>query len=227
MMPANGSGEPSIFPPSPSQRHKGHFARDGALHPISGSAPDQWQYTRSEEVQCLRIGCSAPINKNKRGIRRSIDATITSKLHEGRRRVELNQEMSRRADPLLCGERRATADPGCGARGRRQGLAGLRDRSLRAEGSSVAISRAGRRPRTPETNQAAARTEHATASSLSGGQPRRRRTRATPARITSTAPPPMAHHRIGDGVDAVSLDTAVTLPLASVYSMRAPVASKW
>ena len=119
MMPANGSGEPSIFPPSPSQRHKGHFARDLALHPISGSAPDQWQCTRSEEVQCLRIGCSAPINKNKRGICRSIDATITSKLHEGRRRVELNQEMSRRADPLLCGEHRATANPGCGARGGR------------------------------------------------------------------------------------------------------------
>ena len=118
MMPANGSGEPSIFPPSPSQRHKGHFARDLALHPISGSAPDQWQCTRSEEVQCLRIGCSAPINKNKRGICRSIDATITSKLHEGRRRVELNREISRRANPLLCGEHRATANPGCGARGR-------------------------------------------------------------------------------------------------------------
>ena len=72
MVPVNGSGEPSISPTSPSQRHKGHFARDLALHPISGSAP---------------------INKNKRGIRRSIDATITSKLHEGRRRVELNQEM--------------------------------------------------------------------------------------------------------------------------------------
>ena len=147
MMPANGSGEPSIFPPSPSQRHKGHFARDGALHPISGSAPDQWQCTRSEEVQCLRIGCSAPINKNKRGIDRSIDATTTSKLHEGRRWVELNREISRRANPLLFGGRRATADPGCGARGRRQGLAGLRDRSLRAEGPCVALSRAGRRPR--------------------------------------------------------------------------------
>ena len=33
-----------------------------------------------------------------------------------------------------------------GARGRRQGLAGLRDRPLRATGSRVAISRAGRRP---------------------------------------------------------------------------------
>ena len=147
MMPANGSGEPSIFPPSPSQRHKGHFARDGALHPISGSAPDQWQCTRSEEVQCLRIGCSAPINKNKRGICRSIDATITSKLHEGRRRVELNQEMSRRADPLLCGERRATADPGCGARGRGKAWPGFEIDHSEPLGSRVAISRAGRRPR--------------------------------------------------------------------------------
>ena len=112
-----------------------------------GSAPDQWRCTRSEEVQCLRIGCTAPINKNKRGIDRSIDATTTSKLHEGRRWVELNREISRRANPLMFGGRRATADPGCGARGRRQGLAGLRDRSLRAEGSRVAISRAGRRPR--------------------------------------------------------------------------------
>ena len=130
MMPANGSGEPSIPPASPSQRHKGHFARDLALHPISGSAPDQWQCTRSEEVQCLRIGCSAPINKNKRGIDRSIDATTTSKLHEGRRRVELNLEISRHANPLLFGGCRATADPGCGARGRRRGLAGLRDDAL-------------------------------------------------------------------------------------------------
>ena len=147
MVPVNGSGEPSISPTSPSQRHKGHFARDVALHPIRGSAPDQGQCTRSEEVQCLQIGCSAPINKNKRGIDRSIDATTTSKQHEGRRRVELNREISRRANPLLFGGCRATADPGCGARGRRQGLARLRDRSLRAEGSRVEISRAGRRPR--------------------------------------------------------------------------------
>ena len=39
------------------------------------------------------------------------------------------------------------ARPGCGARGRWRGLAGLQDRSLRTEGSRVAISRAGRRPR--------------------------------------------------------------------------------
>ena len=46
------------------------------------------------------------------------------------------------------------AGPGRGAGGRRQGLAGLRDRSLRAAGSRVAISRAGRRPRAPTSRQA-------------------------------------------------------------------------
>ena len=39
----------------------------GALHPISGATPDQGHCTRSEEVHCLRIGCSAPTHKNKRG----------------------------------------------------------------------------------------------------------------------------------------------------------------
>ena len=38
------------------------------------------------------------------------------------------------------------AEPGRGAGGRRQGQVGLRDRPLRAAGSRVAISRAGRRP---------------------------------------------------------------------------------
>ena len=39
----------------------------GALHPIRGAAPVTWRCTRTEEVHCLRIGCSAPTNKNKRG----------------------------------------------------------------------------------------------------------------------------------------------------------------
>ena len=39
----------------------------GALHPIRGAAPVTWRRTRTEEVHCLRIGCSAPTNKNKRG----------------------------------------------------------------------------------------------------------------------------------------------------------------
>ena len=134
MVPVNGSGEPSIPPASPSQRHKGQCTRSVAVHPIRRGAmptdrvqrPNQQEQTRYRQVN----RCHDP-----------------SKLHEGRRWVELNREISRRANLLLFGGRRATANPGCGARGRRQGLAGLRDRSLRAEGSRVAISRAGRRPR--------------------------------------------------------------------------------
>ena len=30
-----------------------------ALHPLRGDAPVTWRYTRSERVQCLRIGCTA------------------------------------------------------------------------------------------------------------------------------------------------------------------------
>ena len=134
MVPVNGSGKPSIPPASPSQRHKGQCTRSVAVHPIRRGVmptdrvqrPNQQEQTRYRQVN----RCHHP-----------------SKVHEGRRRVELNREISRRANPLLFGGRRATADPGCGTRGRRQGLAGLRDRSLRAEGSRVAISRAGRRPR--------------------------------------------------------------------------------
>ena len=39
----------------------------GALHPIWGGAPVTWRCTRTEEVHCLRIGCSAPTHKKKRG----------------------------------------------------------------------------------------------------------------------------------------------------------------
>ena len=39
----------------------------GALHLIRGTAPVTWRCTRTEEVHCLRIGCSAPTHKNKRG----------------------------------------------------------------------------------------------------------------------------------------------------------------
>ena len=39
----------------------------GALHPLRNHAPDQGHCTRSEEVHYLRIGCSTPTHKNKRG----------------------------------------------------------------------------------------------------------------------------------------------------------------
>ena len=46
---------------------RGHCTRYGALHPLRGGAPVTWRCTRTEEVHCLRIGCSAPTHKNKRG----------------------------------------------------------------------------------------------------------------------------------------------------------------
>ena len=59
-------------PPQPRQSPQppqawGRCTRYVALHPLCGSAPVTWRCTRTEEVHCLRIGCSAPTNKNKRG----------------------------------------------------------------------------------------------------------------------------------------------------------------
>ena len=62
-----------------------------------------------------------------------------------------------------------TGGPGRGAGGRRRGLAGLRDRPLRAAGSRVAISRAGRRPRA-HTAARPIKAGHAAAGDLSGQQ---------------------------------------------------------
>ena len=50
-----------------------------ALHPLRGATPDVGRYTRSEEVQCLRIGCSATFNKHFRG--RAITPIISRRAH--------------------------------------------------------------------------------------------------------------------------------------------------
>ena len=59
-------------PPQPRQspqppQARGRCTRYVALHPLRGGAPVTWRCTRTEEVHCLRIGCSAPTHKNKRG----------------------------------------------------------------------------------------------------------------------------------------------------------------
>ena len=45
----------------------GRCTRYAAVHPLRGGAPVTWRCTRTEEVHCLRIGCSAPTYKKKRG----------------------------------------------------------------------------------------------------------------------------------------------------------------
>ena len=67
---AKSRGQPGTK--APTSRTNSHTTtkssvRAGALHPLRDDAPDQGHYTRSEEVHCLRIGCSAPTHKNKRG----------------------------------------------------------------------------------------------------------------------------------------------------------------
>ena len=103
----------------------------------------------------------------------------------------------RRAEPHisdqapLCGGRRrerrarlrhprAMAGPGRGAGGRRQGQGGPRDRPLRAAGSRVAISRAGRRP-PAHTAARPIQAGHAAAGDLAGPQPQQAAPRAAAA----------------------------------------------
>ena len=57
----------------------------GALHPLRNHAPDQGHCTRSEEVHCLRIGCSTPTHKNKRGTGKPSRSWPTSSPSIGRR----------------------------------------------------------------------------------------------------------------------------------------------
>jgi len=57
---------PHATPPEAAPKRE-CCTRYGTMHPIRGTAPDQGHCTRSEEVHYLRIGCSTPTHKNKRG----------------------------------------------------------------------------------------------------------------------------------------------------------------
>ena len=49
------------------RRHAGHCTRCVALHPLRGATPVTWSYTRSERVQCPRIGCTGLADRNDCG----------------------------------------------------------------------------------------------------------------------------------------------------------------
>ena len=55
-------------PPTGAQSSPAETTVRGALHTLRAAAPVTGRYTRSEGVHCLRIGCSTPNHKNKRGI---------------------------------------------------------------------------------------------------------------------------------------------------------------
>ena len=68
---------PRRHPPSPATAKTARST--GALHPI------RVHYTRSEEVHCLRIGCSTPTHKNKRGTGKPSHSWPTTSPGAGRR----------------------------------------------------------------------------------------------------------------------------------------------
>ena len=55
---AGGSGGPGSVAVGGGRAWPRYWWRR-ALHPLRGDAPVTWRYTRSERVQCLRIGCTA------------------------------------------------------------------------------------------------------------------------------------------------------------------------
>ena len=55
---AGGSGGPGSVAVGGGRAWPRYWWRR-ALHPLRGYAPVTWRYTRSERVQCLRIGCNA------------------------------------------------------------------------------------------------------------------------------------------------------------------------
>ena len=140
-----------------------------ALHPLRSAAPLTWRCTRSERVQCLRIGCTAHTNKPNReyahlhmgrhcttGRVRTLLRVCLCGCGPGRLSLlglALCRRDQRRARPRC---RWAAAGPGCGARGRWRGLAGLRD-DAPSEARSADGERAGHRPR---VHQAARPSKH-------------------------------------------------------------------
>ena len=49
---------PRLDKPIKRRHHAGRCTRCGVLHPVRGAAPVAWRCTRTERVQCPRIGCN-------------------------------------------------------------------------------------------------------------------------------------------------------------------------
>ena len=116
------------------------------LQGLAGLRADAPSEARSADGE--RAG--RPRDGRKSGEASSTDGSRAGRPRDGRKSGEASSaDGSRTAGPS--GARNTSgasgpAGPGRGAGGRRQGQGGPRDRPLRAAGSRVAISRAGRRP---------------------------------------------------------------------------------
>ena len=104
------------------------------MHPLRGTAPVTWRCTRSERVQCLRIGYTAQ--------RSNTQKSLPPRTHHPRTGTH---EATRPPSTAGVEGTGGSGGPGCGARGRWRGLAGLRDNAP-SEARGADVSRAGRRP---------------------------------------------------------------------------------
>ena len=78
-----------------------------AMHPLRRDTPDPSQYTRSEGVQCLRIGCTTPHNKHNCGQLRSVTLqacftkAVQEALHPLRRATPVTSRCTR-SEEVYC-----------------------------------------------------------------------------------------------------------------------------
>ena len=112
---------------------------------VLGAAPPQAATSQPQNGGNDAIQASdTPVTRRQRASHDAKPPLPTTKQpHEGPQGEAAVPEGGGRARPQHWW---ATEGPGCGTGGRRQGQGGPRDRPLRAAGSRVAISRAGRRP---------------------------------------------------------------------------------
>ena len=135
----------------------GRASRRRAKRTISNQAPAVWRLPRGLQgrPRC-RWAAAGPGRASRRRAKRTISNQAPAVWRpprglRGLAAVPVGGGRARADYPAALSSARleaaaGPAGPGRGAGGRRQGLAGLRDRRLRAEGSRVAISRSGRRP---------------------------------------------------------------------------------
>ena len=111
-----------------------HCTRYVAMHPLRDDAPVTWRCTRSERVQCLRIGCTAQRSNTPK-------KSLPPRTHHPQTGTH---EATRPPSTAGVEGTGGSGGPGCGARGRWRGLAGLRDNAP-SEARGADVSRAGLR----------------------------------------------------------------------------------
>ena len=122
-------------PPQPRQspqppQARGRCTRYVALHPLRGAAPVTWRCTRTEEVHCLRIGCSAPTHKKKRGTGTPRHSPPQpARAQDARRTPGGRWAALLRPRPTRCPNTQRTPASSHGDRGRGRGWLGRRARS--------------------------------------------------------------------------------------------------